>query len=57
MRMKKKVIVKKKSLSHQLNEYGTEDDYQGKPLEFGATSAALQPEEEQEEDWLDDDSQ
>nr|UET69429.1 ORF1ab polyprotein [Severe acute respiratory syndrome coronavirus 2]UFC70430.1 ORF1ab polyprotein [Severe acute respiratory syndrome coronavirus 2]UFD46939.1 ORF1ab polyprotein [Severe acute respiratory syndrome coronavirus 2] len=38
-------------------EYGTEDDYQGKPLEFGATSAALQPEEEQEEDWLDDDSQ
>ncbi len=36
------------------HEYGTEDDYQGLPLEFGASAETVRVEEEEEEDWLDD---
>nr|WMT59559.1 ORF1ab polyprotein [Horseshoe bat sarbecovirus] len=34
------------------HEYGTEDDYQGLPMEFGASTETIQVEEEEEEDWL-----
>nr|AID16712.1 orf1ab polyprotein [Bat SARS-like coronavirus] len=36
------------------HEYGTEEDYKGLPLEFGASTDIIQVEEQEEEDWLDD---